>query len=1074
MLRFKYLYAAACLVGGFLVQLPECKADNTVILGDVPPNQLKIEVLPGGRYQVYRYDGGWKHQFYTTTVLFSVRIGTTVYQSYDLSINDISATTTGTQQHVTKQFTGTYDQKPFTVTHTINYNTSNPDYFIITTTIDATQIPSGTSISLSYGFDAYVNGCDGGAAITIPDLGYNNSLSAQTRNLTQAQVRGLRLAGGINTNGNGSLIGFFTLGRPFDRAISAHYTLLSTSGGLMINSTQNTFLFGPYAVTDCSGGSTWDNGVGVAYDDIPAGETTTIRTGLTFTTDMDGELDYTWDGSKNLTANIGDHVNLNLTYRSYNSQTIAGIGFDVDLRGLAIDAACTQSGFLTGTYACTMGSSAYGVSGASVAPYDSATMSVPVLITQCGQWIIGADAISNMLRTLPLGTPATLTVVAPIHLVSLSNDLCQSDSLSFVIAFPPGVSSAFDFHVNLSYTGDLASFGTLPATVLFPADSNSIRVLVQPLPGVQNNATLHVTLTGADKVFVTLDTVADVTTTLLFGVPNILTTTDVFACRNAPTIISAGSQDATATLTWYSDAACTQPVASGASFTTTATADTLFYVKSVSNNSCDNYDSVRVSLYPAPVLTTGDVAVCPGATATIAATTANPADTLRWYGDDQYTNLISPSGTFSVTATAGATYYVRATSEHHCTTEASAILTIYPQPVITVHNASACTGATATIAATTANPADTLRWYGDAQYTNLISPSGTFSVTATAGATYYVRATSEHHCTAEASAILTIYPQPVITTHDTTICAGVTAIIAATTANPADTLRWYADAGYSTLLAQSPTLTTPPLTTDVTYYIEASGAQGGCRTRSATNVAVTAPPKVIAMDDRRICYGDEITLSLQYADGDITWNTPELTASLTATQSFVVSASRPPCPDARDTVTITVDDELYILPDALPPYRRHVPYTQPLTTNATLPVYSLIEGQLPAGILLTPDGTLEGLPFQIEYNDKGYEFRIRVTDQYGCSAFRQYKLRGGFFIPEVFSPNGDGINDYFMKGLRVIIFDRLGRKLFEGDDGWDGTHNGRNVPEDTYYHILYYQDENANEIHTTGFITVIR
>ncbi|MDR2362550.1 MAG: gliding motility-associated C-terminal domain-containing protein [Prevotellaceae bacterium] len=1077
MLRLKYLYTVAFFICGIVMQIPEIKAsDNFFTLGGDTTNQLRIEVLSNGGYQVYRYDGSWTHQFYTTTVLFSVKIGSTVYHSYNLVINDISATTTGTQQHITKQFLGTYQGNSFTIIHTINYNTSNPDYFILSTTIDASNIPHGTPISLAYGFDAYVNGCDGGAAITVPDLGYNNQLnsSAQTRDLTQAQVRGLRLVGGINSRGNGSLIGFFTLGRSFDRAVSAHYTFLSTNGSNMISNYQNTFLFGPYAVPSCSGGSTWDNGVGVAYDDIPAGETTTIRTGLTFTSDMDGELDYTWNGSKDMTANIGDHVNLDLTYRSYNSLTITDIGFDVDLRGLEIDAACTQSGFLTGTYACTMGSSAYGVSGASIYAYDSAMMSVPVVIMQCGQWIIGADAISNMSRTLPLGAQATLTVVAPIHLAPLSNDLCQDDSLSFVIAFPPGVSSAFDFHVNLSYTGDLTSFGTLPATVLFPADSNSIRVAVQSLPGAQNNAMLHITLAGADKVFVTLDTVAATTITLLFGVPNALTTTDVFACRNAPTVISVGSQDTTATLTWYSDAACTQPVASGASFTTIATTDTLFYVKSVSNNSCDNYDSVRVSLHPSPILTTGDVVVCPGATAVIAATTANPHDTLRWYSDARYANQISPSGTFSVTATAGATYYVRATSEHRCTAEASAILTLYPQPVITVNNTSACAGATVTIVATTANPTDTLHWYSDAQYTNQISPSGTFSLAATAGATYYVRATSEHHCTAEASAILTLYPQPVITVYDTTVCAGVTATIAATTANPADTLRWYGDAGYSTLLAQSPTYTTPPLTTDAMYYIEASGTQGGCRTWSAISVAVTAPPQVIAMDDRRICYGDEITLSLQYADGDITWNTPELTASLTATQSYVVTASRHPCPDVHDTVTITVNDELYVLPDALPPYKRRIPYAQPLTTNAILPVYSLIEGQLPAGILLMPDGILEGLPFQIEYNDVGYEFRIQVTDQYGCSAFKQYKLRGGFFIPEVFSPNSDGINDYFMKGLRVIIFDRLGRKLFEGNDGWDGTHNGHDVPEDTYYHILYYQDENANEIHATGFITVIR
>jgi gliding motility-associated-like protein len=276
------------------------------------------------------------------------------------------------------------------------------------------------------------------------------------------------------------------------------------------------------------------------------------------------------------------------------------------------------------------------------------------------------------------------------------------------------------------------------------------------------------------------------------------------------------------------------------------------------------------------------------------------------------------------------------------------------------------------------------------------------------------------------------------------------------------------------LVANSASFTTPPLMTSVTYYVEATSVPGGCKARGQMEITVTPPPTVVAMADQRICYGDAITLSLIQVDGDITWNTPELTVSPTTSQTYMVTASRWPCPDVYDTVSITVGNELYIEPDALPPYKRNIPYTQQLTTNAQTPVYSLAEGQLPAGLLLSSAGSIDGLPFQIEYNDVGYMFRVQVTDQYGCSADKQYKLRGGFFVPEVFSPNGDGINDYFMKSLRVVIFDRLGRKLFEGDDGWDGTHNGRNVPDDTYYYILYYMDENANEIHTTGFITIVR
>jgi gliding motility-associated-like protein len=81
------------------------------------------------------------------------------------------------------------------------------------------------------------------------------------------------------------------------------------------------------------------------------------------------------------------------------------------------------------------------------------------------------------------------------------------------------------------------------------------------------------------------------------------------------------------------------------------------------------------------------------------------------------------------------------------------------------------------------------------------------------------------------------------------------------------------------------------------------------------------------------------------------------------------------------------------------------------------------------------------------------------------------------FIPNVFSPNGDGVNDIFkpftdenVKTLKVFrIFNRWGDLIFERKnidatttiiDGWDGYYNGQPVQTDVYvYHIeLEYKD----------------
>jgi hypothetical protein len=72
------------------------------------------------------------------------------------------------------------------------------------------------------------------------------------------------------------------------------------------------------------------------------------------------------------------------------------------------------------------------------------------------------------------------------------------------------------------------------------------------------------------------------------------------------------------------------------------------------------------------------------------------------------------------------------------------------------------------------------------------------------------------------------------------------------------------------------------------------------------------------MDDYYLCYGDEVVLEVLQSDGAVSWNVEQLTVSPLSTQEYIVTANRPPCPDAKDTVTITVGDSLYILPAELP------------------------------------------------------------------------------------------------------------------------------------------------------------
>ncbi|HTB07629.1 MAG TPA: PKD domain-containing protein [Bacteroidia bacterium] len=141
-------------------------------------------------------------------------------------------------------------------------------------------------------------------------------------------------------------------------------------------------------------------------------------------------------------------------------------------------------------------------------------------------------------------------------------------------------------------------------------------------------------------------------------------------------------------------------------------------------------------------------------------------------------------------------------------------------------------------------------------------------------------------------------------------------------------------------------------------------------------------------------------------------------------------------------------------------------------TDESTDDYGIVKWQWLFGDPLDGNSQLQNPSYT--YADTGtYCPNLKVTNKYGCvDSITQCIVIEPFFtlyIPNAFSPNGDGVNDIFTAkgdyvcGFQMYIFDRWGMQLFYTEDmqkGWNGTVNGgQNVEqEDTYVYLIYAVD----------------
>jgi len=246
----------------------------------------------------------------------------------------------------------------------------------------------------------------------------------------------------------------------------------------------------------------------------------------------------------------------------------------------------------------------------------------------------------------------------------------------------------------------------------------------------------------------------------------------------------------------------------------------------------------------------------------------------------------------------------------------------------------------------------------------------------------------------------------------------------------------------------------------------------GCDSLLITYLAAIPLPQVYLGADTSLCNGDSILLSIQNSYNSTLWNTGSIQNSIwiDIPGNYWVKVSDSLCSNS-DTIEISDLHSLYLLIN-------DTVLCSGKSWQITLPIinqYLWWNNSTSNSVLISDSGNywVEITEICKTYTDS---FTITINDCSGCM----------IFIPNVFTPNGDGINDKFfpvikcdLKQYTLLVFNRWGKLIFESTDQnekWDGKYNDKEAPDGVYfYRMNFLQNNTSSEMdYKVGSITLYR
>lgn len=341
---------------------------------------------------------------------------------------------------------------------------------------------------------------------------------------------------------------------------------------------------------------------------------------------------------------------------------------------------------------------------------------------------------------------------------------------------------------------------------------------------------------------------------------------------------------------------------------------------------------------------------------------------------------------------------------------------------------------------------------------------------------YQVEITTVEGCTIKDSVTVTVYYTPPIPVMPdlVTICAGSSQQV---TVSGAETYTWSPNSFIAPI--DGPVVTVNP-PSSMWYYCDFLNPCGTEVDSMFVEVIIAA---ITAGTDTIICPGQSVQL---WASGGVAYvwypaatlsnvNTSLVTATPTSPTLYTVQGVDQYGCVAWDSVFVDLFPQAFIQtnPDVYAFYGDEVQLTATSTTEG---IY-----------IWSPPEFLSCVSCSnpIATPNQNYGYLVSYTDANGCSYSDSVHIYYDpiIYVPNSFTPNGDGMNQFFLalggniRTFEMQIFDRWGELIFTSNElliGWDGKYEGNICQDGTYIWKIKITDFEDQEVKYVGHVNLIR